>query len=325
MSKPSALVERWRSETGAALADEIVARLLAGRDLDGLGLGEHEGRVDLRCMPAPEARRLERFEALGWFVEKLGDLVVFRGVRLARLDLSGAQLQSLRFHDVSVADCRFDGAACGDWRLWGTRVADSSFSKADLRGAVVGTWQDGRRNEWRQVDFSGADFRVAASQGALYEDCVFAGAKISGVTFSQCTLARCRFEGALSKVLFDGRELSDRPAPPPMSKVDFSAAVFREVEFRGFDLEDVTLPDDPDVRLYRRARCVARKGIELLDGDNSKPGRMLRGVLNNRLRGPGDDQESEIFNARDYLSWGGPDLARLAEDILGRAENECRR
>ena len=143
--------------------------------------------------------------------------------------------------------------------------------------------------------------------------------------FGQCAFDRCRFAGTVASVLFDGRDLPDRPAPFQMRNVDFSAAVFREVEFRGFDLEDVRLPDDPDVRLYRRGRCVARHGIRLLDGDESKLARGLRAVLTNRLRGPGNDWEADVFNRRDYLAWGGEDLARLAETIMDRAKAECRR
>jgi len=198
-----------------------------------------------------------------------------------------------------------------------------SFTKADLRGAAVGTGHAGRGNVWRQVDFSGADFRVGVSQGALYEACEFAAAKVSGVQFSQCTFDRCRFAGLVANVLFDGRDLPDRPAPPQMRDVDFSAAEFREVEFRRFDLEDVRLPDDPDIRLYRRARCVAGHGIQLLDGDESKLARGLRAVLNNRLRGPGDDREADVFNRRDYVAWGGEELAELTESIMARAEAAC--
>src|SRR6266702_8193106 len=89
------------------------------------------------------------------------------------------------------------------------------------------------------------------------------------------------------------RDLSpERPASPPMDDVDFSAAVFHGVEFRGFDLERVILPADPDVRVLRQARCVAAKGIELLDGDERIPARMLQAILQNRLRGPGDDKDA---------------------------------
>jgi uncharacterized protein YjbI with pentapeptide repeats len=266
-----------------------------------------------------------RFEANGWFVEKLGELISFRSVRLEGLDLSGADLPSLRFHDSTIKSCRFDGAKCHDWRLWGTEVSDSTFVRATLRGAAVGTGHEGRRNSWRRTDFSRSDFRIGVSEGAVYEDCTFVDAKLDNVKFGQCSFIRCQFAGKISNVLFDGRELSDRPAPPPMEDVDFSAASFRHVEFKGFDLEAVALPDDPRVRLVRRGRCAARRGIELLDGDERVAARQLRAVLQNRLRGPGNDREASVFNRTDYLELGGPELADLAEDIFSRAEADCLR
>lgn len=158
----SGLRKRWATPEGKERAEEAVARLVAGRPLDGLGAGEVDGRVDLRGLPVPVAGRLRRFEVAGWFAEDVGDLVVLRNARLEGLDLSGAQLQSLRFFGSRIADCRLDGAACQDWRMWDTEVTDCSFVGASLRDAAVGSWHEGRRNTWRRVGFRGADFRVVA-------------------------------------------------------------------------------------------------------------------------------------------------------------------
>jgi hypothetical protein len=173
------------------------------------------------------------------------------------------------------------------------------------------------------VDFTGAGFRVGVAWEAVFEDCDFTDAKLAKVKFEQCTLTRCRFAGELREVVFDGRDLTDRPAPQPMDTVDFSDATFRRVEFLGFDLDAVTLPKDPDIRLVRRAPCVARHGVDLLDGDDRTEARVLRAMFENRLRGPGTDNESAVFNRRDYLELGGPQLLALAEDVLTRAEAKC--
>jgi hypothetical protein len=47
----------------------------------------------------------------------------------------------------------------------GLRGERLQFAKANLREAAVGTWDEGRRNAWRRVDFTGADFRVGVSWG----------------------------------------------------------------------------------------------------------------------------------------------------------------
>lgn len=329
MASPQALVDRWRSEAGAALADEAIARLVAGRSLDGLGLDKYDGRVDLRFLPAPVPRRLERFEALGWFVEVLGDLITFRGVELDHLDLSGAQLQHLRFFDTNITDCRFDAAVCRDWRMWNTSVTACSFVKADLRDAAVGTWRKGRRwrkgqrNEWRNVDFTGADFRVAVSQGALYEDRDFGTATLAKVRFEQCALVRCRFAGALKDVFFDERELPGRASPHQMQDVDFAEARFDQVDFLGCKLDRVTIPADPDVTLIRRYRCVVEHSLALIEGDDSRAARMLRGEFKNTLRMMKSPEEDNLLNTRDYLA-AGEAVALLANDVFTEAQAACR-
>jgi uncharacterized protein YjbI with pentapeptide repeats len=292
--------------------------------MTGLGLGEVDGRTDLRGLPAPIPKRRRRFEAAGWFAEELGGLVVLRGIRLEALDLSGGQLQSLRFFASQIADCRLDEASCQDWRLWDAEVTDCSFAAASLRDAALGTWHEGRRNVWRRVDFSGADFRVVAPLGAVFEDCDFSGARIANVRFEQCAFIRCRFAGSLHEVVFDGRKVADGPLPAPMESVDFTDAFLDQVEFMGLDLSRVILPRDPDVRLIRRYRCVIQRALAMLEADDSLPARMLRGEFSNRLRMMhGQGEECNVFNRRDYLASGGEELAGLADRVLTAAEATC--
>ncbi len=320
----NALRKRWESPEGQERAEEAIACLMAGRPLSGLGLDRVAGRLDLRGLPAPIPRRLRRFETAGWFAEELGGLVTFRHARLEDLDLSGAQLQSFRFHDSQITGCLFEGANCQDWRLWGSEVTGCGFAKADLRQAAVGTWHEGRRNAWRRVDFSNADFRVISVSAALYEDCDFSAAKLAKVKFGQCALTRCRFSGVLRETVFDGRELTGLPAPPPPEDVDFADAIFDQVEFMGFDLSRVILPRDPDVRLIRRYRCVAERVLSAVQQDSSLPARVIRAEFAHRLRmmrGPGE--ESNVFNRRDYLAAGGDELADLADRLVSQAEAAC--
>lgn len=191
-----------------------------------------------------------------------------------------------------------------------------------LRDAAVGTWHNRRRNTWRGVDFSAADFRIGPSWSALYEDCDFTLAKLVKTQFEQCSLVRCRFSGPLSRVLFDGRDIPDRPAPPPMQDVDFSDAVFNQVEFRGCDLSGITLPRDPEVRLVRHYRCVLEHALAGLGADTSVEARMLRAEFENSLLGRRGADADSVFNRRDYAN-DGEDLAALADRVIRQADALC--
>ena len=67
---------RWTGAEGTKLRDEVFGRLQAGKRLDGLGLGEVDGRVDLRGFRMPEHKGIE-------------------DVRLAGLDVGGALINTL--------------------------------------------------------------------------------------------------------------------------------------------------------------------------------------------------------------------------------------
>lgn len=184
----------------------------------------------------------------------------------------------------------------------------------------VGTWHDGRRNEWRRVDFTGADLRVAACQSALYEDCDFSSANLTNVTFGQCALVRCTFSGRMRDVVFDGRELPGNSPPQPLVEVDFGRAVFEDVELLGYVLDRVVLPRDPDVRVIRGYRSVVERALAQLGDDESLPARMLRAEFSNWLHMARAATEDSVFNRRDYLASGGEELADLAAVVLGPIE-----
>jgi hypothetical protein len=109
-----------------------------------------------------------------------------------------------------------------------------------------------------------------------------------------------------------------------MEGVDFSGAFFDQVEFMGFDLSQVVLPQDPDMRLIRRYKCVLTHALADLGTGDSLPVRMLCGEFTNRLKMmKGTKEESNVFNRRDYLSAGGQELADLADRVLSEAEKAC--
>jgi uncharacterized protein YjbI with pentapeptide repeats len=313
---------RWRTPDGGRLAREVWSRLLSGKPLGGLGLGEHEGRVDLRGITGPTPERLEASETQGWVVQELGGLLKFDGVSLADLDMSGGRLDSFRFFRSRIANCRFDETRCQDWRLWAVDVTDSSFVGADLRKAVLGAWYEGRGDTYRQVNFSGANMRSIVCPAATFVDCNFGTADLVNVEFQSTSFVRCRFAGRLRDVVFyDHGFNTGKPDPNLMVDVDFSDAELRMVEFRRLNLDRVKLPNDDDHLVIHAYRCVLERAVRVLEPKLER--RRLRAVLEHYLKWIGPQQLVGVFNRRDFVEMGNEAEAEFAVHLLRELEAEC--
>ncbi len=272
--------------------------------------------------PGPDARDVVRRLSQGQPLDDLG-LGLVDG-RLERLDLRDARLASWRLHDCEVVDSRFDHADCSDWRLWSSAVRECGFSGAQLEGSAVGTWHEERGNTWQRVDFTDAGLRVGAAAGATFDECTFAGADLTGVHFEQCTFVRCVFVGELGPVVFDCRDIPDRP-PARLDEVDFSGAHFNEVDLYGSDLRGLLLPADPDLRVVPHFPCVVERALSFIAGDGSPAARVVRADLEVRhrmMRIGSHDTDANVVNRGDYAKFGD-DVWALASDVLARAEAAC--
>jgi uncharacterized protein YjbI with pentapeptide repeats len=317
------LRKRWRGEEGRERSEEAVARLLAGERLDGLGLGEHEGRIDLRGLTTPPPERLRRFEKFGIFFEELGDMIELRDARLEGLDLSAAVLDYLRFFRTGISDCRFEDARCQRLGLWAVDVTDTSFQGADLRRSALGPWFEGRGNVYRNVDFSRADMRDIGSSHATYIDCDLSHARLDEVEFGGSSFVRCRFAGVLRDVLFYDRTIDgEKPDPNPMEDVDFTDAELIFCDFRNLDLKDVKLPTSPDQIIVRDYPCVLRRASKRLKGDERPVALGLLGLIENGLDWLAPGREVGIYHREEFAD-KGPEAVKWVEQFLRELEAEC--
>lgn len=187
------------------MSHTVFARLIAGKSLDNLGLGEHEGRVDLRGIAAPPPEQVQRPRKLGFLVRELRGLLELRRARLVDLDLSYARLESLRFFHSRIENCRFDHAKCQDWRLWAVETSDTSLDHADLRSAVLGAWHEGKGNTYQRVTFVRANLGKIVCPAAVFIDCDFSDARMVKADFQSTSFIRCKFAGLLREVMFYNR------------------------------------------------------------------------------------------------------------------------
>lgn len=322
--KAAELADRWRGPDGLRIAAEVLARLTRGLSLEDLPLGRHEERIDLRALLRPDVSRTMVTTHGRLDAERIEAILDVQRVTWEGLDLSDASLESARFMDARIVDCRLERAICRDWRLWRTDVTRTSFGKADMRGSVLGAWYEGRGVHYRDVDFSEADLRDSVFDSACLEDVDFSHARLDRVNFEASDLVRCRFAGLLNEVTFYGAEMGFPNPAPRFENVDLSHAQLRWVEFRRVDPGRAQLPHDSEHVIVENVVCVLDRALAALAGNESDAARGLRGVLKNRRKWLAPDQRIAIFNRHDLAEHGTEADALFAVDVLAHAQRECR-
>jgi uncharacterized protein YjbI with pentapeptide repeats len=297
---------RWRGAGGQQLAREVWKRLAAGASLHDLGLGEHQGRIDLRGLMAPEVNKEELPPFRNWGLHRLTGYLELKNIQLEGMDFSDAMLAHMRFFHARIANCKFDHADCRDWKVRATDVTGTSFVRSNLRNAALGTWYAGRGNRYEFVDFSRAEMRGLLSSTATYADCDFSNARLDKIDFQSSSFIRCRFAGEVREVLFyDHAYKTSKEELNRMEDVDFSKAQLRWVEFRHLDLDRVRFPEDDNHILLKNYGCVLRKALIAAKKSRHPSSRGFAAVLQNRLKWIGPKQGIGIINRLDFRDSGG--------------------
>jgi uncharacterized protein YjbI with pentapeptide repeats len=294
------LKRRWDGLDAARLVREVRSWLF-GQGPRPDGLDEVDGRVDLRGIP---------LMATPGTVGNPDDPGA--GVTWEALDLSGAQVQELRFFGGRITGCTFDGASLTGLRLWGTTVEDSSFKRADLRSRALGTgdWR-GLRNVWRRVAFDRANLRESVFLGCVLEECTFEKTtKLLQITDSE--VRDCTFVGQLTSLLVSGQG-HQVPVSPQAFSADFSRAVFRDCKIEGYSLDQVKLPEQDDLLVVRHYPSVMKVAASYLEvADTSPAGRSAAALLNHWFKAPGSEESDVCFDLGGFGDAAISDAVRKA-------------
>lgn len=281
------------------LSDLIWERLVAGRDLSDLELPRREGRTVVGALDLATGRRGVR---------------ALERVTLKRLDFGGAKLDGLQFRDAEIDDCDFSSATCTHWRMWRTRISNSSFQGADLTESMLGAVMDDvERNTWTNVGFQKAKMRHTMFVSAAFAGCDFSNARIVHVDFGGSTFKDCRFAGVLEDVIFWEHTLAnDRVPLNTMEGVDMSSAILRCVDFRNLDAAAFILPTDPEHIIVRDYQETLDCVIASLSTDPSTEAASLRSVLVAKRKWCKVGTRLGILNRRDLRKLGAEQLAERA-------------
>lgn len=317
--------ERWMGASGTELAREVARRIQACGPLSHLGLGEYDGRVDLRgfVWPQPDSPK-EAYEG-----SQVGS--PRRTGSLTSVDFAAAEMPALRFFRVRVANCRFDGVRLHDRDrafasgigFWSSTVTDSSFRGADLSDALLDgvTGWPRRRCSFQRVDFSGANLANVWVSGSTFQDCDFAGAYLRNTEFAS-DLIRCRFAGHLHSTLFYGKRPGER-GRGRLEDVDFLEADFHWVSFRGLNLDRVWLPAGPGHIRIDKLGCVAER---LRAKSRSDPGAVpipLRVKIEEWQEWRSRDQTMDVIGLRDLEEGSSREEVEASLQLLDDARRAC--
>jgi uncharacterized protein YjbI with pentapeptide repeats len=201
-----------------------------------------------------------------------------------------------------------------DWRLWSTRISDTTFRSTDLRGSVLGAVQDGKRNGFRNVDFGTTDLRRTAYVSAEFNACTFAYTRLDKVDFQGSTFADCSFEGELREVMFYREGFRGGAYPPnEMVGVDFSRAELRWCAFRGLDLDDVRLPHNDDHIVLNDFPEMLDRLLLALRGREDLGSKTMVAVFADARKWAG---RRGVLNKKDLLEMAGEDGLKMVLKIL---------
>jgi len=303
MQAAGELRQRWLTADGQRVASEVLTRLRKRSALDRLGLGEHDGRIDLRGLPGPAVAEGREFTVGNLVATELRGVFRLDKVRLEGLDFTASQLPYLQIADSEILDCKFDQIQFKDLRLWGVRFAAGSFSGADLRESMLGSERS--PCNFSHTTFHRTDLRRAFATSTSFEDCDFSGARIAKSDYHAVTFKRCKFAGEINDVRFWAADW-DRaspavPQPHAMAGSDLSKTRLPWVAFNGIDLGDVALPQDKDHLIIRPFGSVHEGILDLIGADESLPARLLRAHAEYALKWLRPEQEVGIWHLPDLI------------------------
>jgi uncharacterized protein YjbI with pentapeptide repeats len=302
------------------LNPDVWKALLSGEPLDRLGLPTVNGRIDLRGLVAQQPTVAHESTTPIADVKRLANITEVRGARWRGIDFSNSRLDSVRLIHSSIEDCCFDEAQCHDWRMWATTISNCTFRNADLRRSSFGGVDEGQRNAFRGVDFTRADLRQTGHKAAEMSGCTFVDTNLTKVDFQGTVFVNCVFAGELREVLFYRHAFEGETFPPnEMKGVDFRRARFRDVEFRGLDMDQVTWPEDANHIVVEDYKVTLNRMLDVMRDRSDKPARMLKAVLEMELKWAGPNRRRGVINKLDLLEAGDPALASELLLVCGRA------
>ncbi|MDE2125650.1 MAG: pentapeptide repeat-containing protein [Armatimonadetes bacterium] len=295
----------------------IWERMKKGGDLSGLKEELVNGRLDMRGLKLAEpslvnVTKIEGLDAgeLTWYTE-------LERFHWTSIDFAGATLPSLRFLYGIIEDCVFDDCVLADLRIWATRLENVSFRGADMRGAALGTMEDGYCDTYVNVDFTQADLRRAFSHKSTFTNCIFRNTRLRKVEFWGSNFIDCVFEGELREVIFARDAWPPGEFPPnEMINVDLRKSRFWLTDFRKLNLDRVLFPEDDDHFVIDQFPQTVARVISVIESRTETGWLGIRALREHELQWAGARQRFGVWRKTEIASDVGTDGLQEILDLL---------
>mgnify|MGYP001560830211 CR=1 FL=1 len=297
------IISRWDTTKGKKIKEDIINELSKrnghiAKNIEGLG--EIDGRCDIRGLSLPGPRKL-------------------RGVSFESVDMSFANLSNWWIEGCYLDNVYFGSVKADNWADHGNHFKNVKWVGSDLTCGGFGY----KGSKYQNCVFERCSFGKSVFIRPEYDDCLFLNCMLRDIDFNGASFVRCKFVGMLKDVWFRGSfaydsdfETFGMPRKNKMIQVDFSDAQFDGVTFsNGCDLSTVTPPNDPWIYKFDKWPVFLRaidKHLSLhFSGEALEEAR----IFVDSLKVHADDQEQYLLNLRDAGEILGEDFAKRFKEV----------
>ncbi|QKJ29001.1 pentapeptide repeat-containing protein [Mucilaginibacter mali] len=253
----SQLVNRWKTESGVLLAQQIRKTLMAGEPLEKIdGIEKNGYRLDLRGITLSELEDEQTIKAgEHQAIFKAGILKlknnVFDAIDFSFSTISYAQIQKCKF-----SNCVFESVIAKELEISASDFIDCVFKKVNFYCSFMNKNIGSNSGSYVNCTFDEANLTETSFRFPTIKNCVFKNCKLSATNFDGSRFDNCKFIGKVDSPLFKGysvyavksilwifNRIDPKMYPNKMLNVDFSEAEMKGVSFsHGIDLTTCIFP-----------------------------------------------------------------------------------
>jgi len=276
------LINRWNSNDGKLLLDEVIDCLTRGKRLSTInGLEKHNQRWDLRGAVLSTIKKEQKIEAGGHgFIKKTGSLKV-ESLELESVDFSFSNISYSSWQGCIFKKCLFEETKAKEIRFVTCDIVDSVFLKSNLSYSHLNENIGSRSGAYLRCHFRETDLSESIFCFPVISECVFEDCKLIATNFDGSRLSNCAFLGEVNSPWFRGYSITANKSvlgifnrvnvkdyPNKMENVNFSKAKLIGVSFsHDIDLKRCIFPQGDQYIYIENLKDTMMKAKAIIETD----------------------------------------------------------